>query len=572
MPTGNLSGMLGFELVLFLLAASIALRMFAERWRIPYATLLVLGGLALAQVPRLPRLELSPDLLFLIFIPPLLYAGAIAFPLRDLRRESGPILRLALVMVLVSTTAVAIVICAIDPKFTWAAAFALGAIVSPPDPVAVLSLMRWLGLPREVERILEGEGLLNDATALVLYRVAVGAAVTGAFSLSNAALQILVNGTGGALVGLAIGLVVRRAHRLTRSVDVAENTVSLLTPFVAFLAAEGLHVSGVISVVAAGMYVARYQQIAGTPSTRLQNRAMWEVTSFLLESLIFIIIGIQLPYIVRDLRDITLGPLVREAIIVCVTVIVARIVWIFPSAYVGRAVDRWFARRDEPLPSWRTILFVGWAGIRGGDSLAIALALPLTTITGNAFPARNRIVFITFCVILATLVLQGITLRPMARALGLGADRSAGDEEVHARLTSAEAGLRVLDEMNGEWPNPEVVRYLRQRHRQRARRWAAQERRRFSHGPAARHSHSVVSPPSHEEGRLDERRAAEYSRVRSRMIATERQSLLDLRDKGELGDDVMRRIQRELDLEEMLLEGEQPVVEPPREAPLGEDS
>src|SRR4029079_14470767 len=182
MPTGNLSGMLGFELVLFLLAASIALRMFAERWRIPYATLLVIGGLALAQVPRLPRLELSRDLLFLISTPPLLYAGAIAFPLRDLRRESGPILRLALVMVLVSTTAVAIVIRAIDPQLTCAAAFARGASVSPPDPVAVLSLMRWLGLPREVERILEGEGLLNDATALVLYRVAVGAAVTGAFS------------------------------------------------------------------------------------------------------------------------------------------------------------------------------------------------------------------------------------------------------------------------------------------------------------------------------------------------------------------------------------------------------
>src|SRR5438270_4018342 len=223
----------GLELVLLLLAVSAGLRILARRLAVPYAAVLVVGGLVLAFMPNLPRLELSPDVLFLIFVPPLLYWGAISFPLRDFRRELGPILRLAVVMVLVSTVAVAALVHAIDPTFTWAAAFTLGAIVSPPDPVAVLSLMRSPNLraPRPIESILEGEGLLNDATALVAYRIAVAAAVTGSFSPRHASWQFLTAATGGLVIGIAVGFIVMRLHGLTRSVPVAENTVSLLTPF-----------------------------------------------------------------------------------------------------------------------------------------------------------------------------------------------------------------------------------------------------------------------------------------------------------------------------------------------------
>lgn len=561
--------MAGLELVLLLLAVSAGLRILAERLTIPYSALLVVGGLLLAFVPNLPRVDLAPDVLFLVFVPPLLYWGAASFPLRDFRREIGPILRLAVVMVLVSIAAVAVVAHAVDPQFTWAAAFALGAIVSPPDPVAVLSVMRSLRLPRSIESILEGEGLLNDATALVAYRMAVAAAVTGAYSPWRAALQFVVAAAGGILIGVLAGAIVLRVHRLTRSVAVAENTVSLLTPFAAFLPAEYVGASGVVAVVAAAMYVARNVQTVGGPATRLQNTEMWSVVTFLLESLVFILVGLELPYVTRALGGGSVASLLRETVIVCGCVVLVRVLWIMPSTYAARSLGRWLRGGHEPLPTWREVLFIAWAGVRGGDSLVIALALPFTTAAGAAFPARERIVFITFSVILVTLVIQGPTMRPFARWLRLRADGRVEDEEAHARLTAAEAGLRVLDSPEAARTGyPEVPRYLRQRHRQRARRWAAREAHRFENRPNEPAHDHVVTAPSHEAGVLDERRAAEYRRLRSAMIRAEQEALLKLRDRGEIGDDVMRTVLRELDLEQVLLDSPEPVIEPSRE--LGE--
>jgi monovalent cation/hydrogen antiporter len=565
--------MSGLELVLLLLAASMCLRILAERWQIPYATLLVLAGLALAEIPHLPRIELAPDVLFLVFVPPLLYWGSATFPLRDLRRSSGPILRLAVLMVLVSSVAVAVVIRAIDPAFTWAAAFTLGAVISPPDPVAVLSVMRSVRLPRDVERILEGEGLLNDATALVLYRIAVAAAVTGVFAPEAAALQFLMVSVGGAVIGIAMGVLILRLRRLTQHIDVADSTFSLLTPFASYLAAEALQCSGVIAVVATGMYIGRNIQAIMQPASRMQTTSMWAVTTYLLESLIFILIGIELPYIVRDLEPATIASLIGEAAVIFACIVVVRLVWLFPSAYVGASVGNLIRRTHAPPRPWRQILFVGWAGVRGGDSLVIALALPLATTTGQPFPARERIIFITFCVILATLVIQAPTLRPLAHVLGLHADGSVQDEEAHARLASAEAGLVALDELPRDGVEyPEVLRYLRQRHLQRARRWAADEARRVHDRPGEiDHRHFVSSPPSHEAGALDERRTVEYRRIRSAMIAAERRALFGLRDDGTIGDDVMTTVQYELDLEQMLLDSAQPVVEPPSEVRVPRD-
>lgn len=562
--------MAGLELVLLLLAVSAGLRVLADRLRLPVASLLVVGGLILAFTPNLPRIEVSPDALFLIFVPPLLYYGAVSFPLRDFRRELGPILRLAVIMVLVSMTAVAGLAHAVDPAFTWAAAFTLGAIVSPPDPVAVLSLMRspTLKAPRTIESILEGEGLLNDATALVAYRFAVAAAVTGTFSAWHASLQFLVSAVGGFAIGIAVGVIIMRLHRLTGSVPVAENTVSLLTPFAAYLPADLIGVSGVISVVVAAMYIARQSSGVGRPETRLQGQSMWSVVTFLLESLVFILVGFELPYVTRSLASYDLTSLLKEAALVCLCVVAARILWVIPSTYIGRRIDAWLRHRPTDIPPWRWIFFVGWAGVRGGDSLVIALALPLTTGAGTPFPARAQIVFITFCVILLTLVIQGPTLAPLARLLRLERDRGGDDEEAHARLSAAEAGLRVLTAPEvADSPYPEIARYLRQRHRQRARRWAAQESRRMTHPPNdAAHDH-LIAAPSHEDGALDDRRAAEYRRIRSAMIGAERQALLDLRDGDVIGDDVMRRVQRDLDLELILLDSREPVVEPTSEAP-----
>jgi CPA1 family monovalent cation:H+ antiporter len=565
--------MAGLELVLVLLAVSAGLRIVADRLSLPYAVILVVGGLVLAFMPNLPRVELAPDVLFLIFVPPLLYWAAASFPLRDFRRELGPILRLAVVMVLVSTFAVAALAHALDPAFTWAAAFTLGAIVSPPDPVAVLSLMRSPALraPRAIESILEGEGLLNDATALVAYRVAVTAAVTGSFSPWRSGLQFLAAAVGGLGIGLVVAIVTLRLHRLTKSVPVAENTVSLLTPFAAYLPADWLGASGVIAVVTAGMYISRNVQDVGSPETRLQNQSMWSVVTFLLESLVFILVGLELPYVIRALGNESILALIREAAIVCLCVIIVRVVWVIPSTYVGRLIGGWLRRTQVTLPSLRWILFVGWAGVRGGDSLVIALALPLTTAAGTPFPARAQIVFITFFVIFVTLVVQGPTLAPIARLLGLQGDDKSDEEEAHARLSAAEAGLRVLEAPKfRDSRYQEVVRYLRQRHRQRARRWAAREQRRQAHPPNEDKHETFVAAPSHEAGALDDRRAIEYRRVRAEMIDAERRALLDLRDRDVIGDDVMRRIQRDLDLELVLLDTREPVVEPTSEVPLRE--
>jgi Na+/H+ antiporter len=550
----------GLELVLLLLAVSVGLRLVAERLRIPYAAVLVVGGLLLALIPGLPRVTLDPDVLFLIFVPPLLYSGAISFPFREFRREFGPILRLSVLMVLVSTAAVAVVAHRLYPAFSWAAAITLGAIVSPPDPVAVLSIMRSVRVPREITSILEGEGLLNDATALVIYRLAVVAAVTGAFSLSHAAFQFVAAAGGGIIIGLIIGIVVARVHRVTRQVPVVSSTVSLLTPFASYLLADLVGASGVLAVAAAGMYAARKVPIVMGSALRMQVTGMWTVVSFMLESLVFILVGLELPYVARALDTLPLSELLWEGVIVSVCIIAVRIAWVFPSTYIFRAFGRWVRHSNEPLPPWRSVLFIGWAGLRGADSLVLALALPLQTATGAPFVARGQIIFITFCVIFITLVLQGPTLAPLARRLDGGDNLEEAAEEAHARLAAAEAGLQVLDDPAMQSaPHPEVIRYLQQRHRQRARRWAAREEETHDDEPEnVQHEHFTIAP-SHKAAIIDDERAEEYRRVRSAMIGAEEDKIRELRDSGAIADDVMRTIQRDLDLETMLLETSEPV-------------
>ncbi|HET7622663.1 MAG TPA: Na+/H+ antiporter [Gemmatimonadaceae bacterium] len=559
--------MSGIELVLLLLAVSAVLRIAAQRIGVPHPVLLAIGGLLIAFVPGLPRVEIEPDALFLIFVPPLLYWGARQLSFRDFRREIGPILRLAVLMVLVTAAAVAATARALDPGFTWAAAFALGAIVAPPDSVAALSVTRSLRGPGSISSILEGEGLLNDATALVVYRVAVAAAVSGTFSASAAVPAFLLTGTGGAVIGIAVGFVMLQLARLSRTVPVVTNTFSLVTPFASYLAADLVGASGVVAAVATGIYIGRRVPSVLLPETRLQNEAMWSVTSFLLESLIFILIGLELPVVARALASEPLGGLLREAGIITACVILVRFVWVWPSTYVSNALGRWLFHSKVPRRDWRAVFFVGWVGMRGGESLVIALALPFATSAGTPFPARDKIIFVTFVVIFGTLVLQGVTAGPLLRALRLQPDGRAEDEEAHARLVAVEAGLRALDDEAVASPYPEVARYLRQRHRQRARRWASREERHFmGREHAGAHTHFSAAP-SHDAGELDDRRSAEYRRLRAKMIRGEQDALVALRDQDVIGDDVMRRLLHDLDLEAMLLGAPEPVTESASEVP-----
>jgi CPA1 family monovalent cation:H+ antiporter len=495
-------------------------------------------------------MELEPETLFLLFVPPLLYLTAFTTSLRDFRAQIWPIARYGTVVVLLTIGAIAAVAHALVPEITWPAAFVLGAIVSPPDPVAAVAVMRRLGAPRRIVTILEGEGLVNDATALVAYRMGVAAVVTGTFSPSRAALQLLVTGAGGAAVGLGIGWLIGQVRRRTPKFPIVENTISLLTPFLAYLPADWMGLSGILAVVAVGLYLGRQGPRIVSAPTRVQAESMWSMIQFLLESFIFLVVGLELPYVLRALRSHTLAELTSYGAVVALTAIVVRLVYTFAAALLLRAARR---RRGKPVePSWQQATFIGWTAMRGGDSLVIALALPLKTAAGAPFPARELIIFLTFAVIFDTLVLQGLTLKPLLRWLGLRDGGELHDEEAHARRVAAEVGLERLDEEGRrDGVDPDALRYLRRKYAARVDRWSARDREAHGTGDP---EHSALAD---RDGAGAEREATSYRLLRTAMIDAERRAVVGLRDRGEIGDEVLRRVQRDLDLETMLLESEE---------------
>jgi monovalent cation/hydrogen antiporter len=446
---------------------------------------------------------------------------------------------------------------ALVPGITWPTALVLGAIVSPPDPVAAVAVMRSLGAPRRIVTLLEGEGLVNDATALVAYRIGVAAVVTGSFSVGRAAVQFLITGAGGVAFGLGVGWLIGQVRRRTPKFPIVENTISLLTPFLAYMPADWLGLSGVLAVVAVGLYLGRQGPRIVSAATRVQAESMWTMIQFLLESFIFMLVGLELPYVLRALRSHTVAELLGYGAAVTLTAIVVRLLYTFVAVAVLRSGHR--GRGQPAQPSWREATFIGWTGMRGGDSLVIALALPLQTAAGGPFPARELIVFLTFAVILDTLVLQGLTLKPLLRWLGLKDGGELDDEEAHARRIAAEVGLRRLDEEGRrDGVDPEVVGYLRRKYAGRVDRWSARDRE--AHGADDPEHRALAS----RDGRGAERDATGYRRLRSAMIADERRAIVGLRDEGAIGDEVLRRIQRDLDLETMLLEsGEDDAPESP---------
>jgi monovalent cation/hydrogen antiporter len=538
------------EIILGLLLAVAALATLATRLKIPYPILLVLGGSALGFVPGLPQVELDPELVFLLFLPPLLYVSAIFTSWRDFRANIRAISLLAVGLVLMTTFVVGAVVHAVT-GLPWAAAFVLGAIVSPTDAIAATTVAQRLGVPRRIVTILEGESLVNDATGIVAYRVAVAAVVTGAFSIWEAGLQFVVGAAGGIAFGFAVGWLVVWARRHLSEDPSVQNIVSLLTPFVAYLAAEelphslwemlhelygvpgDLHFSGVLAVVTTGLYLGRKGPYIISSGTRLQGYATWELITFLLNGLIFILIGLQLRSVVEGLDEYTTGEIISYAVLVSLTVILVRIIWVFPATYVPRWAIRHIRERD-PSPPWRSVSVVAWTGMRGVISLAAALALPLQTAAGVPFPFRDLIIFLTFCVILATLVVQGLSLPVLIRALGLEDDHIGDKEETHGRIQVAEAALQRLDELADEdWVREDTTERIRDLYTYRRNRFAS----RF-------------------DGDSDgvEERSAAYQRLMVELLGAQRMRLIRLRDEGRIGDEVMHRIERDLDLEESRLE------------------
>jgi CPA1 family monovalent cation:H+ antiporter len=500
--------------------------------RVPYPILLVLGGLAVAFVPGLPRIELPPELVLIAFLPPLLYSAAFFTSLRDLRANLRPISLLAVGLVLATTLTVALVAHAAI-GLPWNAALVLGAIVSPTDPVAATSIARRLGIPGRVVTIVEGESLVNDAVALVAYRVAVAAVVAGSFSLWESSARLVVAAVGGVAIGLAVGYVVAAVRRRLDN-PLSEITVSLLTAYIAYLPAEALGVSAVLAAVTAGIYLGWHAPKLIGVQTRLQGAAVWEVLVFVMNSVLFVLVGLQLPFVVDGLAEYSTAELLGYAALVALVVVATRIAWVFPFTYG----PRWASRRIRdrgPSPAWRSTALVAWTGMRGAVSLAAALAIPLETDAGTPFPERDLIIFLAFGVILVTLVGQGLSLPPLIRLLGIEEDRRHEKEEVKARLAAAEAALARLEELvEEEWVRDDTAERLRGAYRFRLDRFAA----RFDHG---------------DDGAIEER-SLSYQRLRRELLEAERAAVVQLRNDGAINDDVMRRVERDLDLEDARLD------------------
>jgi Na+/H+ antiporter len=522
------------KLQLLLLLGSVGLLLaLAPTLRVPYPILLVLGGLVLGFIPGLPDLQLPPDLVLVAILPPLLYYAAFSTGLRDLRANARPIALLSLGLVTATTLGVAVVAHAAVAGLPWSSAFVLGAVVSPTDPIAATSIAHRLGVPRRLISIIEGESLVNDASALVLYRFAVAAVTTGTFSLWHAGLRFVVNVVCGLAIGLAVGYVVRQVRRRL-NYPPGEITLALLTGYFAYLPADAIGVSAVVAVVVAGVYVGWHTPELTTVETRLQGNAFWEILAFVLNSLLFVLVGLQLPHILDALQGRSAAALAGDALVVAGAVVVIRILWVFPSAYVPRWMFRRIRERD-PYPPWQAPALLSWTGMRGAVSLAAALALPLTTKTGAPFPGRELIVFLTFTVILATLVVQGLTVPFVIRVLGLEDDGGGEREEAKARIHAADAALERLEELLDEdWVRSETAERMRGLYGFRRSRFAA----RFD---------------GEDDGVIEEQ-SQNYQRLRRELLEAERSALVQLRNEGRISDEVMRKVERDLDLEDSRLD------------------
>ncbi|HYH87743.1 MAG TPA: Na+/H+ antiporter [Solirubrobacteraceae bacterium] len=523
------------ELVLAGLLFSVAVLVTAARvLAVPYPIFLVIGGLGFGLLPGLPEIELEPDLVLLIFLPPLLYAASFFTGLRDLRQNIKPISLLAIGLVLATALAVALVAHAAIDGMSWPAAFVLGAIVSPTDPVAATAIASRIGVPRRVVSIVEGEALINDATALVAYKVAVAAVLTGSFSALDAGAEFIYSGIGGAALGLAIGWVIAQVRERLDDPPV-EITIALFSGYAAYLPAEELGLSGVTAAVAIGLYMGSQTSRLTNSTVRMQGDAVWQIITFLLNSILFLLIGLQLPGILDDLRgaDLDTDDLILYGGVITATVIVTRIVWTYVFLYLPYL---WTPGVDRPLKI-RKVAIVAWMGMRGAVSLAAALALPATTDDGAEFDERPVILFAVFCVILGTLVLQGLTLPWLIRLLGVEPDDSdVIEQEARARLHAAEAALERIDDLEQEdWTQGDSVDRLRGIYRYRQKRFSA------------RFDDDV------DDGAIEDRSSA-WRQMMFQVIDAQRDAIDGMRRAGEITDEVMRTVERDLDLEERRLD------------------
>jgi CPA1 family monovalent cation:H+ antiporter len=517
------------ELILICLVAVALLALVARKIRVPYPILLIFGGVLLALVPGLPAIQLEPQLVFNLFLPPLIYPAALFTSWRDFRANLRSILFLAIVLVLLTMSATAYLLHGLT-ALPLAVAFVFGAIISPPDAVAALSVTQNLRVPRRIIVILEGESLVNDATAFTAFRFAVVAVMTGSFSLGQASLQFLFVATGGVCIGIAVGWLATQVQKRLDDPPV-QTMLSLLTPYAAYFSGEAVHVSGILAVVIAGIYYGWRSPRILSASMRLQALPVWEMVTFILNGVLFMLVGLQLPQVIHSLAPGSATHVAKLAILVVLVMVLVRFAWMFGASYLPRLLGGKPGRKKR-VP-WQQTALIAWTGMRGADSLAGALAIPFLLPNGKPFPGRDLIILLTFCVIFATLVLQGLTLAPLVRWLGLKDDHVIEKEERLARLKANEAVLDRLEELeSSNRGRRETVERLRSEYEDRIRQLRIEDS---------------------DEETVSRLYSPAFEKLACEMLQTERDTVIALRNEEAINDQALRRIQRDIDLAEARL-------------------
>ncbi len=518
------------ELILICLVAVALLAIVSRKSNIPYPILLTVAGGLLALVPGLPAIRLDPKLVFDLFLPPLLYPAAVYTSWRDFRANLRSILPLAIFLVLLTMVASAYLVHALT-GLPLAVGFVFGALISPPDAVAALAVTKGLKVPRKIIVILEGESLVNDATSFISFRFAVAAVLTGTFSLGHASLQFLFVAAGGIAVGLAVGWLATQVQKRLDDPPV-QTMFSLLTPYVAYFSGEKLHVSGILAVVIAGIFYGWRAPRVLSGRMRLQAVPVWQMVVFILNGILFMLIGLQLPQVIHALPPGSTLSVATLAALVLLGIVLVRFAWLFVATYFPRLFSKTF-RRKNPAP-WQQTALIAWTGMRGADSLAGALAIPFLLTNGEPFPGRDLILLLTFCVIFGTLVVQGLTLKPLVRVLRIVDDHATEKEERLARLKANEAALdRIEDIGSSGQARPESIERLRSEYADRIR--------------------QLSRETSHEEG-IRRLYSKDFEQLSREALDTERETVIALRNQDTISDEVLRRIQHDIDLAEARLQ------------------
>jgi Na+/H+ antiporter len=534
-------GLHGVQLILLLLLLFVVVfSTLAKRLKTPYPIVLVVAGLLVGFIPGIPKVSLDPDMVFLVVLPPLLYSAAWVTSWREFRQNLTTIASLAIGLVAFTVFGVAAAVSWVFVGIDWRTGFVLGAVVATTDAIAATSIAKRIGLPKHIVDILEGESLLNDATGLLALEFATAMVVYGqnptVFSAVGRLTYLLA---AGVVIGLILARIVEWFEHQIDDGPI-EIAISLFVPYATYLAAEALHASGVLAVVSAGLYLGRRSSRFFSPSVRLQAYAVWGALTFILNGLVFVLIGLQLPYVLADIREVPLAKLLLYGVLFGGLLIALRLVWSFPGAYVGYLFRKHVLHQRDPWPGARQVFVIGWTGMRGVIALAAAISLPQTLADGSPFPHRDLVVFLTFAVILITLVVQGLTLPPLIRALGLANKIGPDCEEQEARRLMLEAALAQLRNRDRGNDLPDSAEL---------------------YDDIEKHYTSHLANISHQDGEPHNSARELYDRYLSfsqELLDTERRTAVQLRDEGRINDEVLRQLEHELDLSETRLTAAMP--------------